>query len=400
MLSRLPLPVEAIDPNEVTYYLNYLDTLPVTADQVKEATGNDPVLKQALRYTLEGWPTKVASELSSYAKRATELTVAEGCLVFGGRVVIPKVLQKEVLAELHAEHTGITRMKAIARSFVWWPTLDNDIEHLVKACPACQEQRHKPATTTPTHPWIYPDGPWERVHADFAEYGGKYYLLLVDAFSKWPEVHELHTNSTTRPTVECMRRSFATHGIPRYMVTDNGPQFRSEEFEQFMRSNGIRHQCTPPYHPATNGQVERMVQELKKSLKSKPSDRSWSHQVSLVLLHYRTTPHSVTSKTPAELLIKRQPRTRLSLVRPVAGQEIRDRQRADFNEAVANVREFEPGNGVSVWNPRKDGRNKWLPGTIVQRLGPTSYLVNVEEHVRYVHIDRLLPRVAAVTQAT
>ena len=82
-------------------------------------------------------------------------------------------------------------------------------------------------------------------------------------------------------------------------------------------------------------------------------------------------------------------------MRPVAGQEIRDRQRADFNEAVANVREFEPGNGVSVWNPRKDGRNKWLPGTIVQRLGPTSYLVNVEEHVRYVRIDHLLPRVAA-----
>ena len=61
MLSRLPLPVEAIDPNEVTYYVNYLDTLPVTADQAKEATGNDSVLKQALRYTLEGWPTKVAS---------------------------------------------------------------------------------------------------------------------------------------------------------------------------------------------------------------------------------------------------------------------------------------------------------------------------------------------------
>ena len=107
-----------------------------------------------------------------------------------------------VLAELHAKHTGITRMKAIARSFVWWPTLDNDIEHLVKACPTYQEQR---ATTTPTHPWIYPNGPWERVHADFAEYGGKYYLLLVDAFSKWPEVHELHTNSTTLPTVEYMR---------------------------------------------------------------------------------------------------------------------------------------------------------------------------------------------------
>jgi hypothetical protein len=398
MLSILPLPVEGVDPNEVTYYVDYLDTLPVTADQVKQATRNDPILRQALRYTLEGWPESVPPELYSYARRATELTVTEGCLIYGGRVVIPNELQKQVLSELHTEHTGISRMKAIARSFIWWPNLEADIERLVKACPRCQEQRNKPAITTPTHPWVYPGGPWERVHADFAEYGGKYYLLLVDAFSKWPEVHELHADSSSQKTVECMRRTFSTHGIPRYMVTDNGPQFRSEEFQRFMGTNGIRHQLTPPYHPATNGQVERMVQQLKKSLKSKPTDRSWSHQVSSFLFHYRTTPHSITGKTPAELLLKRMLRTRLSLVRPEAGQNIRDRQRSDYNEAVSKVREFNPGDRVSVWNPRKDGRNKWLPGTVVQRLGPTSYLVNVEERVRYVHIDHLTSREAMSTQ--
>ena len=192
-----------------------------------------------------------------------------------------------------------------------------------------------------------------------------------------------------------MRRTFATHGIPYCMVTDNGPQFLSEEFR---RSNGIHHQRTPPYHPSTNGQVERMVQELKKSLKSKPSERTWSHRVSLFLLHYRTTPHGTTGKTPAELLMKRSLRTRLSLLKPEAGKRIRDHQREEFNQATTNVREMGPGDTVSVWNPRRDGRSKWLAGRVTQRLGPTSYLVNVDGHIRYVHIDHLITRDATNTQ--
>ena len=94
-----------------------------------------------------------------------------------------------------------------------------------------------------------------------------------------------------------------------------------------MRANGIRHQKTPPYHPASNRQAERFVQELKKSLKMRPPDRSISHQIiSLLLLKYRTTPNTTTEKTPSELLMKRELRTRLTLVRPESGRQIRDRQ--------------------------------------------------------------------------
>ena len=398
MLSRLPLPVEAIDPNEITYHINYLDTLPVTADQVKQATAKDPILSRVLKYTLEGCPTNGSPELHSYAKRSTELSITEGCLIYGGKVVIPYSLQKQVLSKLHTGHIAMVRMKATARSFVWWPALDRDVESIVRSCSTCQEQRNKPAISTPTHPWIYPEGPWKRVRTDFVEYGGRHYLLLVDAFSKWPEVHELHKNTTACQTVECMRRTFATRGIPYCMVTDNGPQFLSEECSKFMRSNGIHHQRTPPYHPSTNGQVERMIQELKKSLKSKPSERTWSHQVSLFLLHYQTTPHGTTGKTPAELLMKRSLRTRLSLLKPEAGKKTRDHQREEFNQATTNVREMGPGDIVSVWNPRRNGRSKWLAGRVTQRLGPTSYLVNVDGHVRYVHIDHLITRDATNTQ--
>ncbi|XP_062521448.1 igE-binding protein-like [Corticium candelabrum] len=64
-------------------------------------------------------------------------------------------------------------------------------------------------------------------------------------------------------TVNAMRRTFSYHGLPRRLVTDNGPQFRSHEFQMFMKANGIRHQLTPPYHPSSNGRTERLVQELK-----------------------------------------------------------------------------------------------------------------------------------------
>ena len=101
-----------------------------------------------------------------------------------------------------------------------------------------------------------------------------------------------------------MRKSFSCHGLPQRLVTDNGPQFRAQDFKAFMEANGIKHQLTPPYHSASNGQVERMVQELKESLKDRPAGISISHQVSSFLLHGRTTPHTATSKTPAELLIK------------------------------------------------------------------------------------------------
>ena len=128
--------------------------------------------------------------------------------------------------------------------------------------------------------------PWERVHADFAELSERQYLLMIDAFSKWPEVHELGTHATTEQTINAMRRSFSYHGLPRRLVTDNGPQFRSHEFQMSMKANGIRHQLTPPYHPSSNGQAERLVQELKKSLKGWPTERSITHQVSSFLLRY------------------------------------------------------------------------------------------------------------------
>ena len=170
-----------------------------------------------------------------------------------------------VAEEIYDEHLGVVRIKALVRSFIWWPNLDKDLEDLARRCERCQSQKGRPAQVLPSHPWIYPAMPWERVHADFVELSGRQYLLMINAFSKWPEVNELGPHTTTEQTMNAMRRTFSCHGLPRRLVTDNGPQFRSHEFQMFMKAIGIRHQLTPPYHPLSNEQAKRLVQELKKS---------------------------------------------------------------------------------------------------------------------------------------
>ena len=167
-----------------------------------------------------------------------------------------------------------------------------------------------------------------------------------------------------------------------------------------MSVNGRKHQLTPPFHPASNGQVERMVQEFKKSLKTTPTGRSVSHQVSIFLLHYRTTPNSTTAKIPAESMLKRSPRTRLSLLCPEADSELREAQSQQYDSASGRVRQLEPGKTVSVANPRQDSRGKWLCGVIIQLLDLATYLVSVQGGTRYVHIDQLRERDGRSFQST
>ena len=119
-----------------------------------------------------------------------------------------------------------------------------------------------------------------------------------------------------------MRSTFATHGLPEMLVTDNGSAFTSQEFTDFLRKNGIRH-VTSATHPATNGLAERAVQTFKAAMKKAPPNTSIETRVSRFLFHYRLTPHSTTGISPAELLLSRRPRTHL---RPDLARKIRRQQ--------------------------------------------------------------------------
>ncbi|XP_060089296.1 uncharacterized protein K02A2.6-like, partial [Heteronotia binoei] len=226
-----------------------------------------------------------------------------GCLLWGSRVVVPPQLQKRVLESLHETHPGIVRMKALARSYVWWPGMDGEIEDWVRRCQTCQATRPEPPSA-PTTRWESPGKPWSRLHIDFAgPFQGQIFMIIVDAHTKWLEVIPVGSTSSAA-AIRALRRVLCTHGIPDTIVSDNGTAFTSADFQAFLQRYLIRHIRSAPFHPATNGQAERMVRTTKEAL-SRIVQGDWDHRLAAFLFDNRITPNPITGVSPAELLMGR-----------------------------------------------------------------------------------------------
>ena len=183
-------------------------------------------------------------------------------------VIVPPKLPPQVLEELHQGHMGVVKMKTLARSYIWWPGIDKEIELTATSCSGCQLTQGEPSTV-PVYPWEWPSLPWQRIHIDFAgPFLNSMFLVVVGAHSRWLEIERMNT-TTSAKTTETLQNLFARYGVPAQLVSDNVPQLKSEEFEQFLRRNGIKHITSAPCHPATNGLAERCVQSFKNAIKSK-----------------------------------------------------------------------------------------------------------------------------------
>ena len=128
-LSRLPCNAPPLKEEAELFFFSDLKELPIDAKEISSETRRDPVLARLLNYTLSGWPNYLTSdELKPYFTQRHELSVEQGCVLRGMRVIIPPSLRNRLLQELHEEHPGIIAMKAIARSYIWWPNLNAEIE--------------------------------------------------------------------------------------------------------------------------------------------------------------------------------------------------------------------------------------------------------------------------------
>ena len=185
---------------------------------------------------------------------------------------------------------------------------------------------------------------------------------------------------------------FATHGLPRTLVTDNGAQFTSSEFELFLSNNGIRYVKTSPYHPASNGLAERAVQVFKETMKKLPSSDSIETRLSKFLFWYRLTPHSTTGVPPSELLLGRVPRSLLDLLKPSLSTKVRQKQEVQkFNhDGPSRDRKFHVGDAVYV--KEFPSGKVWVPAVVSSVRGPLSYHVSlsdgrvVRRHVEHIRI--------------
>ncbi len=282
----------------------------------------------------------------------------------------------------------MTKMKSLARMYVWWPGIDDEIENSVRLCRSCQATQSTPAPA-PLNPWQWPSRPWSRLHVDFAgPFMGKTLLIVIDAHSKWIDTSVVATTSSY-VVIERLRGLFAMFGIPETLVSDNGSGFVSQEFRSFLARNGIKQTTSAPYHPATNGLAERAVQIVKKGLK-KVTEGSWETRLSKVLFKYRITPHSTTGISPAELLLSRRPRSRLDLLKPFTADRVEDKQLAQKQQHDKKAKKREVTVGASVLVRNFVGTKKWLTGEIVAKTGPVSYVVKLASgDQRRCHIDHL-----------
>lgn len=361
-------------------------TLPIKAAMIARETRNNPVLSKVLYLTRNGWPEAedLHTDLQPYYNRRNEISIEEGCLLWGLRTIIPEKFRDTLLRELHESHPGIIRMKALARLHVWWPLIDAEIEAMVKTCKTCQDLLPK-APKSVGNPWKWPSKPWRRIHVDFAgPFMGENFLILVDAHSKWPEVHQM-SSTTTSKTIEALRQSFAQHGLPAQVVSDNGPQFTADEFKQFLERNGIEHIRSPAYHPSTNGEAERFVRTFKKAMKAADPKDTWNKRICNFLLAYRTTPHSTTNVTPAEA-IGRKLCTKLDAVHPNLGERIERKNSAPHDKPAA--RYLEVGD-LTLTRDYRQRKETWVKGVVIKRLGPLTYLVQVGDLVWKRHVDQL-----------
>jgi len=178
---------------------------------------------------------------------------------------------------------------------------------------------------------------------------------------------------------------FATHGLPRVVVSDNGPGFQSEEFNTFLRSNGVRHIYSAPYHPSSNGQAERFVRTFKESLKVlKEGDVDM--KLSRFLLRYRITPQTTTGQSPSELLLRRRIRSSLSLMKPDLAAVVRRKQEPEVERPGRYV---DVGTDVLALN--FSAGDKWLPGVVVEVRGASNYMVQLRDgRIVHRHIDQIV----------
>ncbi|XP_046601337.1 uncharacterized protein K02A2.6-like [Neodiprion lecontei] len=300
MLSRLPLP-EMAEEEENIEFANALmiensNRNPVNPEEIAVETSQDTVLKTIKNWVIKGWPRKPQKQYVCFWSKRQEISLEKGCLVWGNRVIIPKKLQRSVLNLLHGNHPGIVGTKVAARTFAWWPRIDQEIESLVKNCKKCMEIQHA-LKKTPTENWTARQIPWNRIHLDFAgPFEGQLFLVMVDVYTKWVEVRRVPSRHS-RLVIKELGQVFATFGVPDTIVSDNDTAFSSLEIQEFYKRNGIKSLFIAPYNPQANGQAERTVQSAKNSLR-KLKDGDWETRLSRFLLKQHSTPVTTTGKHP------------------------------------------------------------------------------------------------------
>lgn len=323
-LSRLPLP----EDNDIEHQNihAFADDVSIDVTTIALETAKDKVLSKIHAYVTLSWPSQLEEPYRVYFNKRLMLCAESGCLYYGNRIVIPSSLQKKALLRLHATHIGIARMKLLAKSYIWWPNINRDIEIQAKSCVACQLNQTTPSPVKLTK-WKETSRFFERIHIDFFQFEQRKFLILIDTHTRWMDI-KIMSNTTAAKVAATLRNIFAYFGLPEMLVADNGPPFNSAEFREFCLKNKIDYCNSPAYHPQSNGWAECAVRTAKASIKKMVTDGKTKSlpielKVDNFLFKYRNTPVTTTNVSPNSMIFIFRTRTLISIMNNKAQSEQR-----------------------------------------------------------------------------
>ena len=372
-----------IDTSDMTRYVHFVIlNLPISDDKLLEfqrETSRDPALEKLREYTEKGWPQEkkdVDSLVHPYYKYRDEITAANGLLLRNERIIVPTTMRQEMRTKIHAGHLGIEKSKARAREVLFWPGMSTEITDMIGNCSICLEYRNKQQKEH-LIPHEIPDQPWIKIGVDLFNLKNKNYLLVVDYHSKFFEVCLL-ADTLSSTIVTHMKSIFARQGIPKIVVSDNGPQFSSYGFATFAKQWDFNHVTSSPTYPQSNGMAERTVQTVKNLIKKTLQDGEDPY---LALLNFRTSPTVDGGPSPAFKLMQRNPRTLLPSAKPYR-LKAPNYSSAYYNQGAKSLPSLGAHDTVRIQN----GTSWATKGKVIEPLEypPRSYTVETESGHRLV----------------
>ncbi len=370
---------EIPDQDMVYHVHSVISRLPISAarlEQFQKETEKDQTLQKVKRYIMNGWPKSkndVDPSVKPYYMIRDDLSYVHNLILKDQRIVVPTVLRQEMKETLHTDHSGIERCKRRARDTLYWPGINAHLEDYVASCTTCIEFRNQQQKEK-LIPHNIPSEVWSKVGTDLFTLRNKDYLIIADYNTKFFEISEL-PNTLATTVISHTKNVFARFGIPKSVISDNGPQFASQEYKLFSQQWDFIHNTSSPEYPQSNGFIERTIQTVKRSLKKAMVN---SEDPALALLALRTTP-AKDNTSPAQKLMGRALRTNLPSIKyPLKISKpttFSKTTTAHYNANAQNLPALHPGDNVRL----RDGRNWSRKGkVVVSDQNPRSYHVRTE----------------------
>ncbi|KAK7093234.1 hypothetical protein V1264_007024 [Littorina saxatilis] len=366
--------------------------------QLRQATEDDAELQQLKAYIHHGWPESrklCHPSTTEFWTFGDELSIIDDIIFKGQKIFVPSAMRSAMLTKIHEGHLGIEKTTQRARQILFWPGMVTAIQKTVSSCPICiPKLPSNPKQPLRSH--SMPSRPWQKVATDLFNWNSKDYLVTVDYYSRYFEVDQLHS-TTSSAVIQKLSADFARHGIHEKLVSDNGPQYSSEEFSRFATTWDFQHDTSSPGYPQSNGLAERTVQSIKNILDKAKTD---GHSALLSILEYRTTPVDGLA-SPAQLLMGRQlraclPSTSHQLAPKTIDLEIvvqrrqhlQEAQGRHYNKSAHPLPPVDKGDQVHVQLHKGDN---WQPATITaQHTAPHSFVVQAADGGSYRRNRRFL----------